>query len=141
MTTLGHGDRLMAEIIKRLDSGDDDSLFTGGCCFYFAMCAHKRGLGKLVYSGTSADPTKKGHAFVITGDGRAFDYNGYTSPSTLVFKFTRIRNSTPRTGSLDEVEREIAAQRFPAEVTKRIFARANEIITKSETTASAPWAP
>lgn|ERR1035438_9478093 len=116
----------------RLFTGDIDGTFTGGGCFYFAIRAFNRGIGTLHYSGTSGDSKKRGHVFVITENGQAFDHNGYSNPLALVAKFHGYSGKPPRAISSKEVEKEILTSPLSKdkELASSIFTLADQIITE-----------
>jgi hypothetical protein len=105
-----------------------DLLFSGGCCFHFALRSYKRGIGSLAYVRASLDPKKKGHVFVITSDKRAFDHKGYRQLCALKKDFCEWVDCPHYDATEVEIVSDIAGRGLPPSLEKMVFAIADEII-------------
>ena len=115
---------------QRIAAKNYDELFSGGCCFHFAMRAHQKSIGSIAYVPTFGEPTKKAHVFVISTDGRAFDHNGYQEISALTNKFFGCFDGQHCLMTKDELMLEIAKRPFPPDLAEKVASIADEIIAK-----------
>lgn len=120
----------VALIRERLAKKQYDELFAGGCCFHFALRAYAKGVGTLAYTRAALNPAKKGHVFVITVDGRAFDRKGYRELGGLKKEFGEWGDEPHFSATPDEIAEEAAARKLPPEVEAAVNALADEIIAQ-----------
>lgn len=120
----------IALIQERVSKRQYDELFSGGCCFHFALRSFKRELGRLAYIKAAFDPEKKGHVFVIGADERAFDRKGYRSVGSLKKEFGGWGDEQHFFATEMEIEADIRARPLPEKLLKAVFDAADEIISQ-----------
>jgi hypothetical protein len=122
-------EELIAEMKKRISEKQFEELFTAGCCFHFALCSFRRGIGALAWT-RSHNPKRKGHVFVITNEGLAFDFKGYQDLSAIKAKFSGYGNDPHFCATAAEIEGDILSLGWPSTLNDEIFAIANDIVTQ-----------
>jgi hypothetical protein len=115
---------------SRLENENYDALFSGGCCFHFALQSFRAGIGKIVYSGNGTADGSKTHVFVITPGGQAFDHNGYANLADLMQRFAGWNHIKPTSLSEGELMQAIDALDYPVDLTADILAVADKVIRK-----------
>jgi len=123
-------DDFLALIRERISKKQYDDLFSGGCCFHFALRSFKRGIGSLAYVRAARDPNKKGHVFVITTDGRAFDRRGYREIGALKKELCEWGDESHFLATEAEIEGDVVRCGLPTSLENQVFAIADEIITE-----------
>jgi hypothetical protein len=114
-----------------IDNGQYDELFSGGCCFHFALCSYRKHIGSLAYTRHSSDRSKKSHAFVITSDGFAFDRKGYRELRSIREEYFALCDDSVVEATEAEIVAETvdSARVLPVELEAKVCAIADEVIT------------
>lgn len=125
----------IALVEGRITNKNYDELFSGGCCFHFALRSFRRGIGSLAYIQSSYDRTKMGHAFVLVNgkDGLAFDHKGYRDVSTIKKEFGCWPDEQHFVSNEAEIERKAAERALPDSLSEKVFAIADQIISEKLT--------
>lgn len=122
-------EEFFALLRKRIASKDYNALFSAGCCFEFALQSHRRGIGTLANMKGALNPAKKGHVFVITPDGRAFDRRGFREIAAVIKEFGEWGDEPRFAATEAEIETDAKARNLPPELAAEIFAIADQLIT------------
>lgn len=126
---------------ERIAQKQYDVLFSAGCCFHFALRSFRHGVGSLAYLHASLDPAKKGHVFVITPEGLAFDRKGFRTLAAITKEFGEWGNEPHFAATEAEIEGDTAARRLPPDLEKEVYAIADEIIAGLLRHRSTPPSP
>jgi hypothetical protein len=78
----------------------------------------------------SLDPTKKGHVFVITADGRAFDRRGFREIAAVIKEFGEWGDEPHFAATEAEIESDSRARLLPPDLETEVFAIADQLITQ-----------
>lgn len=120
----------LALLRDRIASKDYNALFSGGCCFEFALQSHRRGIGSLAYMQGALNPAKKGHVFVITPQELAFDRRGFRKIAAVIKEFGEWGDEPHFPVTEAEIEQDSKARGLPPELEAEIFAIADDLITQ-----------
>lgn len=123
-------EELFALFRERIATKDYNSLFSGGCCFEFALQSHRRGIGSLAYMQGAFNPAKKGHVFVITPQGLAFDRKGYREVTAVIKEFGAWGDEPHFSATEEEIEMDAKARGLPPDLEAEVFAIADRLITQ-----------
>ena len=125
--------RLVPGTRKRIDDCDYEAVFTGGCCFHFALRLHER-LG-LKIRGIREGPDGRSLSHVWCQKKReckGIDIRGIY-PEELLVRLANDGNLAPSYDvSADEVRDAIRTKDYPSELEAKIFALADWIVDTHE---------
>jgi hypothetical protein len=119
----------IAIVEQRIAEQNYEDLFNAACCYHFALCAFKRGLGKLAFVSTR-ERERMGHVFVVSAgkdDCRAFDRKGFRTVEALV------KDSGGDWWAITDDKKVAAAAEkrpLPLELSRRVYDTADWLITE-----------
>lgn len=124
--------RLAPGTRKRIDDCDYEAVFTGGCCFHFALRLHERFGLKIRGIREGHDGQRLSHVWCQRGESKGIDIRGIYPEEVLV----RLACGNHPVGtydvSADEVRDVICAKDYPSELEKEIYDLADWIVDTHE---------
>lgn len=132
--------RFESEYRRRLRNNDYHAIFSGGCCYHFALKLNELFGHSLAYFRSSSrdDPNGVGHCWARHDSGRAIDINGVIAEEALIRLNNGDRLTAPLEISRDDLIQQLATRGIPDHLNKEIFDLAENIIKTHDRFAMAP---